>query len=47
MHTAANLDTLSDKSKTFFSLCRKSTKPELRDEQFQTLCKVYVYLIVV
>lgn len=39
---AANLDSMSDKCKTFFSLCRKSTKPELRDEQYQTLCKVHV-----
>ena len=39
----ANLDSLGDKSKTFFSLCRKSTKPELRDEQYQTLCKVRIF----
>ena len=39
LHTA-NLESLSDRGKTFFSLCRKSTKPELRDEQYQTLCKV-------
>ena len=42
--TAANLDSLRDKSKTFFSLCRKSTKPELRDEQYQTLCKVHMLI---
>ncbi|CAI8046243.1 Inhibitor of growth protein 3, partial [Geodia barretti] len=37
---AAQLHSISDKTKTFFTLCRKD-KSALRDHQYQQLCKEY------
>ncbi len=34
------LENLRDKNKTFFSLCRKSNKPDLRDQQYNNICQV-------
>lgn len=36
------LASLNDRSKTFFTLCRKNNKPELREQQYQNLCQVTV-----
>ncbi|XP_064405923.1 inhibitor of growth protein 3-like [Halichondria panicea] len=35
------LENLRDKNKTFFSLCRKSNKPDLRDQQYNNICQEY------
>ena len=35
------LDVMNDRTKTFFTLSRKS-KTDVRDQQFQTLCEVHV-----
>ena len=37
---AGQLESLNDRSKTFFTLCRKN-KPEWRDQQYQQLCQVW------
>ena len=37
------LDSLNDRSKTFFALCRKNNKPELREQQYQNLCRVVIF----
>ncbi len=40
---AGQLDNLRDKYKTFFSLCRKNNKPELRDQQYANICQVCLH----
>lgn len=37
---SGQLESLNDRSKTFFTLCRKNNKPELREQQYQNLCQV-------
>lgn len=39
---SGQLDSLNDRTKTFFTLCRKNNKPELREQQYQNLCQVQV-----
>ncbi len=38
------LESLNDRTKTFFTLCRKNSKPELREQQYQNLCQVWSHM---
>lgn len=37
----SQMESLNDRTKTFFALCRKNNKPEWREQQYQNLCQEY------